>query len=868
MSKTSNSHKFLLPALAAGVGVSGLLYFLLRDKKPIGVKKQLQLLNKAECQRRKKLLGQSNVEYVLELCFPKNRDEYMGRISIKFDLSEIADISLDFQNAGINGLWVNQKEISNAKDLVSSDQIILNKEFLVLGSNVVVIEFTNLFDKDDAGLIKVVSKEDTTIHTSACGYLPSMIFPCFDQPDIKCLLKMKVTVPQEWKAIANEKISFEGVPESSDFLSADHLNAYKDIEFMKSKKIPIHDFGLMIGDFEQRKIAKSFKTIPLSIYYRKSAETKVNHHFDNIVTAAFATLEFFFSKFGSKYPFSKLDLIYAPASIPAIEYPGCILFNESYLESQPGDHFEHIDLYLIVIHEIIHMWFGNLMTCDYWDNIFIHESFANFISYVVLAESIGKFKSVKFDADLYLLVNKAATSFMYASLPSMHSVKFDMNYIQLANLIFDPITYNKGEALLYYLYKNMGSQKFFESLKKMISTHGWGNINYEEFLNFFDEKDKTEMDRLFRSKEPEVFSFGYYPNSKSLIATQLTNFNEVTKFSDIEVSVYNMTDGSHSTKHLNISGKTSAVTVDETDPETSVYVYNRHIKGYFIYKDFRENFDRLVLNVEKVSDIDLHSYFINLFNSALVNQGDQIGQFFELFLAAWPRLLSFAPKKIMKMVKRVRNTASESDRSKFEPLIFNQLLADDKLQFAVAFLTKSADEIASFKNKLISHGDHIKRSDFKAFLFKIEQLGETEELPALLTKYRSSFNDAEYFNYRELFGTAKRIEENWNNIVLYRSGFHNLPYYKGALEFAKKSLPLARRIALAEEFLSKIDKIVAQIPKYYVKHLINNLLPVERIANFGEFKTKAMFALGLVHESPFIERALLTRIELMTLFNK
>lgn len=868
MSKTSNNHKFLLPALAAGVGVSGLLYFLLRDKKPVGVKKQLQLLNKAECEHRKKLLGESNVEYVLELCFPKNREEYMGRISIKFDLVEISDLTLDFQKTSISGLWINEKEIANCKDLISSDQIILNKEFLVLGPNVVLIQFTNLFDKDDAGLIKFASKESTTIHTSVCGYLPSMIFPCFDQPDVKCWLKMKVTVPKEWKAIGNEKISFEAVPESSDFLSEDHLNLYKDIEFMKTKKIPIHDFGLMIGDFEQKKISKSFKTIPLSIYYRKSVEDKVNKHFDNIVAAAFATLEFFFSKFGSKYPFSKLDLIYAPATIPAIEYPGCILFNESYLESQPGDRFEHTDLYLIIIHEIIHMWFGNLVTCNYWDNIFIHESFANFISYVILAESINKFKDVHFDADLYLIVNKAATSFLYASLPSMHAVKFDMNYIQLANLIFDPITYNKGEALLYYLYSNMGSQKFFETLKKMISAKGWSNINYEEFLNFFDEKDRVELDRLLLSREPEVFSFGYYDNSKSLIATQLTSFNEVTKFSGIEVSVYNLADGSHSTKQINISGKTSAVTVDESDPESSVYIYNRHIKGYFIYKDFKENFDRVVLNVDKISDIDLHSYFINLFNSALVNQKEQIEQFFELFLAAWPRLLTFAPKKIIKMVKRVINAAPESDKKKFKPIIFNQLLADDKLELAASFLINNSDEINSFKNKLFSHGDHVKQRDFKTFLFKIEQLGENELLQAMLPKYKLLFNDAEYFTYRELFGTDKSLEENWTNIVLFRSGFHNLPYYTGAMEFVKQTVTLDKRVALAKEFLGKIDKVATQLPKFYVKHLINKLLPAERIPNFAELKTEAMFALGKVHDTPYIERALLTRIELMTLFNK
>jgi hypothetical protein len=868
MNKANNNQKFLLPALAAGAGVAGLLYFLLRNKKPVGVKKQLPLLNKAECQRRKKLIGDSNVEYTLELCFPENREEYMGRTNIKFDLVEIADITIDFQKSGITGLWINDKEISNPKELITSDQIVLNKEFLVLGSNFVLVEFTNVFDKDDAGLIKIPSKEGTTVHTSACGYLPSLIFPCFDQPDLKCLLKMKVTIPNEWRVIANEKIAYEATTESSDFLSEDHVKHYKDIEFMKSKKIPIHDFGLMIGEFEQRKISKTFKTIPLSIYYRKSVEEKVNKHFDNIVASAFATLEFFFAKFGSKYPFSKLDLVYAPASIPAIEYPGCILFNESYLESQPGDHFEHTDLYLIVIHELIHMWFGNLVTCDYWDNIFIHESFANFISYVILAESIGKFKDVHFDADLYLLVNKATNSFLYSSLPSMHSVKFDMNYIQLTNLIFDPITYNKGEALLYYLYTNMGSKKFFDTLKTMISAKAWGNIDYKEFLGYFSEPERNELDRLVNMREPELFSFGYYSNSKSLIATQLSNFNDVTKFNDIEVSVYNLADGSHSTKILNIGGKTSAVTVDESEPESSVYIYNRNIKGYFIYKDFKENFDRVVANVDRISDIDLHSYFINLFNSAIINQGEKIRQFFELFLAVWPRLLSFAPKKIMKMARRVMNAAAESERVAFKPIIFNQLLADDRLEYAAFFLSNNAEEIASFKNKLLSQGDHAKQKDFKAFLFKLDQFESSEHLQNLLPRYKSLFSDTEYFTYRELFGTAKAIEENWTGIVLYRSGFHNLPYYKGAMEFAKQSLPLARRVALAKDFLGKIDKIAAQIPKFYVKHLINKLLPAERIPDFNDFKVETMLALGKVHDSPYIERALLTRIELISLFNK
>jgi hypothetical protein len=863
--KTIQDKKYIVPAIAAGVGIGGLLYYLLKDKKPVVQKRNLNRLNKAEARRRKQLIGESNVEYFLELFFPKNREEYMGRIIIKFEISLLEDISLDFQKSSVIALTINETDIESPKDLISADQILLVKEFLVVGLNTVVVEFSNLYDKDDVGLLKYKNGDECNIHTSVCGYLPSLIFPCFDQPDIKCLLKLKVIVPKEYKTVGNEKVSSELDPENSVYLSNDNYRQYKEVEFMKSKKIPIHDFGLMIGTFEQKKFSKSFKTIPLSIYYRKSMESSVSQHFENLVTVTFATLEFFFSKFGSKYPFSKLDLVFTETPIPAIEYPGCILINETYLRCEQGDQMAHMDQYLIVIHEIIHMWFGNLVTCDWWDNIFIHEAFANFLSVLILQETLTKLKNTEFDPDLYLLVNKAEKSFIYSSLPHSRSVKFEMNDIELTNLIFDPITYNKGEAILYYFYSNIGSQKFLEVAKKLITTKAWGNISYDEFLDFFDIQDKNKLDNLLRSKQPEIYHLEFIDEKKHLSIKRSTNFSAI-EFENIDMKIYDFSSNSTKMQRFNIRENNIHVPLSDFH-DHSGYIFNTNTKGYFLYQDSKENFASILKNANQLSTSDLYAYFINLYNYVVVT-GSQIEDLTRLFIAGYEKLIKFAPKPIVKMVTRVVfNLSKESEKQFAMPLMFNVFFENERLSAAARFITTET-EINLYKNKLDASEDVLNKKEWKAFILRLQQIGRNDLLEIHIPKYKSLFQDNEYFSIRELFSSKEDLKANWIKIVLYRSGFNNLEYYKSILHYVKRAIPMTQRVELARVFILDLEKVTQFVPKFYIKHLINGIIPAERFDQFEETKNEILVAIGKMSNMPYVEQVLITRFELMCLFNK
>jgi aminopeptidase N len=213
---------------------------------------------------------------------------------------------------------------------------------------------------------------------------------------------------------------------------------------------------------------------------------------DNIFEFQKYGLEFYEGFFGYQYPFKKLDSIFCPEfAWGAMEYPGAVTYSENLLPQRKNNKLDIHKRGHVFLHEISHMWFGNLVTMRWWNNLWLNESFAEFICHQAFDSIEGK---------LTFSVSKPWVSFQSNKfrgyredqLDSTHAIAGAVEDTNVASSIFDGITYNKGSAVLRQLMAIIGEESFSRALKNYFHKHAFKNIDLEDLLTEFDQELKKQ----------------------------------------------------------------------------------------------------------------------------------------------------------------------------------------------------------------------------------------------------------------------------------------------------------------------------------------------------------------------------------------
>ena len=845
-------NKYLLPGIAIGLTavVGAALLFRCRNKKSY-ILHTLEPLNKKICEQRRKIISSKHVEYDLTLTFLQNANTYFGTVEINFEIDELADLSLDFQKKGIEFLEINKKKIENPLEFVSADQIMLPKELLTIGSNVVVVEFKNLFDKDKYGLNK---HSEHDINSVVCGYLPSMIFPCFDQPDIKCTFKLSLILPKELEAISNEKQAGTNFVENIKHVPQNHQNDYKVVEFMKSKILPVHNICVYAGVYEKVKTKKMWKTTQINFYCRPKYKAKLLKQIEDLEMVIHKTLDYFQTKLESKYPFSKLDIVYAKSSCTAIEYPGAILMNQRFLNER--DAYDQTEGYVTLAHEIIHMWFGNITTCDYWDNIFLHESFANYISVLVYETFYKSLKAKVYEPEVYFLLNKTRKSVIYSSQKSSHGVKFEMNEIELANTIFNPTVYNKGECLLDYFHDNW-KDAFFLLLARMIKNKSWGNLTYKEFLSYINDKERLKVKELFETTKTNVIEIRPTSKSREFKIEQIENNGFI--FENIGITVYDLETKQSSLLSIDLNNNAS-FEIPSTCGGNFIFVFNHKHKAFCIWKDDLTNHELVLNHVDFLSEVDLINYFMNLYNWSILRK-DSPEMLLNFFLRAFDKLQNSNPKSLVKLlakvyVKKVRN-------ANYSKQILDYFLERDQFDFAIKFLITEEDCHAFYLKVKELKKDGL----WKSFVGKINQLSISDKFAEELRPYHAKFD---YRGNQSQFDICKpeNIDREFMSLIMYRTHHKNLAFYIDLLSFMKVFLPEKVQFNLALKFLNNFESISDMVCKFYIQSILHKVVFCKKYEKFGVLKEAFEKAILSAGHKPLLLNVLKTRLDLVSLYNQ
>src|SRR3989338_9210844 len=417
----------------------------------------------------------SNVKYELFLGFKPKSDKYFGKCTVKFVLHKKNDgVILDsisrIKKIIVNG---NVAKYENGKFSIKlNDKLEEGKE------NRVEIDYEADYDHSGDGLHQFIDSEDGKeyIYSNFEPYEAHRMLPCFDQPDIKATLKLSVEIPREWKAISNESGKEESLEKS------------KIVKFLETKPISTYLFHVSLGSYEFAE--NVHKGIPMKIYFRKSIKPYVR--VDEIFEVTKTGLDFYSKFFDYEYPFSKYDQIFVPEfNSGAMENPGAVTFSERYLVRRTPTKTEKASLANVILHEMAHMWFGDLVTMKWWDDLWLNESFADFVSYFAMSKS-EKFKDAW--EDFYA---RKAWAYYQDQLITTHPIATNANDTDVAFSNFDGISYSKGAAVLKQLMFYIGEENFRNGLRKYFKKYEWQNTELKDFLECLEDSCGKKLGNWF-----------------------------------------------------------------------------------------------------------------------------------------------------------------------------------------------------------------------------------------------------------------------------------------------------------------------------------------------------------------------------------
>jgi aminopeptidase N len=300
------------------------------------------------------------------------------------------------------------------------------------------------------------------------------VYACFDQPDMKASYELAVTAPADWLVVSNM------APASSE--PAGEALCW---HFPPTPVMPTYITAVAAGPYHV--VRDEHDGIPLGLYCRQSLAEYLDP--DEIFEVTRQGFDFFHGSFGIKYSFGKYDQLFVPEfKEGAMENAGCVTFLESYIFRSRVTDFAREARAETILHEMAHMWFGDLVTMRWWDDLWLNESFATWAGTLAQAEATRWRSAWTTFAQLY-----KAWAYRQDQLPSTHPIAADIPDIHAVEVNFDGITYAKGAAVLKQLVAYVGRDNFLEGVRKYFAAHAWGNATLADLLAALEETSGRDL---------------------------------------------------------------------------------------------------------------------------------------------------------------------------------------------------------------------------------------------------------------------------------------------------------------------------------------------------------------------------------------
>jgi aminopeptidase N len=429
-------------------------------------------LTRNEAGQRSQLISVDSYDVSLDLtCGPET---FRTLTTVRFSAREVGATSwIDLIARSVESIELNGRALDPAEHYADGRITLPDLQ----EDNVLTVDATGVYMNTGEGLHRFVDPADGEVYLYTQFEVPDSrrMFAVFEQPDLKATFRFSVTAPAHWQVISNQP-----TPEPQPAPEATNAEGTEVArwDFEPTPRISSYITALVAGPYAvvRDEVQTRAGTIPLAVYCRES----LREHLDaeNILELTKKGFAFFEEEFDQPYPFAKYDQVFTPEyNMGAMENVGLVTITETYVfrGKVPDALVERRAL--TVLHELAHMWFGNLVTMRWWDDLWLNESFAEWASTTAQAEA-----TEWTEAWTTFATAEKAWAYRQDQLSSTHPIAADMVDLSAVEVNFDGITYAKGASVLKQLVAYVGREPFREGLRSYFRKYAWGNTTLDDLL--------------------------------------------------------------------------------------------------------------------------------------------------------------------------------------------------------------------------------------------------------------------------------------------------------------------------------------------------------------------------------------------------
>ncbi|MCS4532549.1 aminopeptidase N [Corynebacterium sp. ES2730-CONJ] len=440
-------------------------------------------LTQVEAAQRSRMLHIKHYDFHIDIT---GDTHFPATTTVDFEVKEEGSTFIDLVASEVSSVTLDGEDIT--RQAVRNDNVYdatngLSLDNLSVGSHQLTVVSTMEFSHTGQGLHRFVDPVDEEVYfyTQFEPADAKRVFACFDQPDLKATYSIHVTAPAHWKVITNApqvmSEADKGVATFSseiDYPLSTYLVAICSGDYHMASDLW---HGTLTHHQETPAAEHTELEIPLAIYCRKSLSDHLDA--DAIFLETKQGFDFYHENFGMAYPFGKYDQLFVPEfNAGAMENAGAVTFRDEYIFTSKNTRTAYERRCETILHEMAHMWFGDLVTMRWWDDLWLNESFATW------AACVSQSEATQYDtAWVTFATDTKAWAYKQDMLPSTHPISTDASDMETAEQNFDGITYAKGASVLKQLQAYVGREAFFAGVRQHFANHAFGNATFADLLH-------------------------------------------------------------------------------------------------------------------------------------------------------------------------------------------------------------------------------------------------------------------------------------------------------------------------------------------------------------------------------------------------
>ncbi|EED30445.1 peptidase M1, membrane alanine aminopeptidase [gamma proteobacterium NOR5-3] len=410
------------------------------------------------------------LSYDLQLSIPENADRPVeGRVSLRFELASAdAPLQIDFaQRAGdVLSVTAQQKPVNHQ---FNNEHIIVSPSDLRMGENVITVEF--LAPQD------AINRNPDFLFTLFVPDRARRAFPVFDQPDLKARYRLSLETPASWVAMGNGPLQSDRIEEDRRVFS-----------FAETDPIPSYLFSFVAGQFEI--VERQLRGRQMTMLHRETDKEKLARNIDAVFEVHANALDWLEDYTGIAYPFEKFGFALIP-DFPygGMEHVGAIQYRASslLLEESPSE-TQLLNRAQLIAHETAHMWYGDLVTMRWFDDVWTKEVFANF-----MADKIVNPQFPGTDHALNFLSNHYPQAYSVDRSEGANPIRQRLDNLNLAGQMYGPIIYHKAPIMMRQLELLLGEEAFREGLQTYLNRYAYANATWPALIEILDAKTDIDL---------------------------------------------------------------------------------------------------------------------------------------------------------------------------------------------------------------------------------------------------------------------------------------------------------------------------------------------------------------------------------------